>query len=253
MRADLETEIVGRGRPLLCLHSLLSDKSSFHPLVERLAGRRRLILVNMPGFGRSPRGPTGVEAYADAVATIFDDLSLPPGTDIVGNGLGGFVALALAVRHGARFDRAVLIGGAAAFPEAGRASFRMLADKAEREGMDALARAAAERMFPPDFIAAEPAAVAVAEAAFKRIPPSVFAASARALAELDFASRLARIDNPVLVVVGEKDQATPPALARELAARLGNGRAVEMPGLGHVPHVQAADRFVAAISDFLDL
>src|SRR5690606_31084004 len=73
--------------------------------------------------------------YADAVAGVFDDLALPPETDVLGNGLGGFVALALAARHGARFARMVLVGSAIAFPEAGRATFRALADKVERYGM----------------------------------------------------------------------------------------------------------------------
>jgi 3-oxoadipate enol-lactonase len=249
----LEIEVTGKGRDLLCLHSLLSDKNAFRPLAERLRDRRRVILVNMPGFGRSPGRASDVNGYADAVATVFDDLSLPPTTDVIGNGLGGFVALALAARHGARFDRAVLIGSAIAFPEEGRATFRMLAEKAERDGMAALASAAAERMFPAEFIAAEPEVVAAAEANFRAIDAGVFAASACALASFDFAPRLHEVKNPVLIVVGEKDHATPPALARELANRLANAQVVEMPGLGHVPHLQAPDLFIATISDFLGL
>jgi 3-oxoadipate enol-lactonase len=253
-KADrLEIEVAGKGRDLLCLHSLLSDKTAFRPLMERLSDRRRMILVNMPGFGASSGCASDVDSYADAVATVFNDQSLPPTTDVIGNGLGGFVALALAARHGARFHRAVLVGSAIAFPEEGRATFRILAETAEREGMGALARAAVERMFPPAFIADEPSAVAAAEANFRTIDRAVFAASARALASLDFASRLRHVKNPVLIVVGEKDQATPPALARELANQLQNAQVVEMPGLGHVPHLQAPDLFLATISDFLGL
>jgi pimeloyl-ACP methyl ester carboxylesterase len=67
---------------------------------------------------------------------------------VLGNGLGGSVALHLAIRHGHRFARMVLVGSAIAFPEAGRATFRALADRVAQGGMAAVADAAMRRMFP---------------------------------------------------------------------------------------------------------
>jgi 3-oxoadipate enol-lactonase len=119
--------------------------------------------------------------------------------------------------------------------------------------MGALADAAIERMFPEDFIAAEPAVIADRKAVFERIDPTVFAAAARALSTLDLGPSLGRIKNPVLIVVGEKDGATPPALARELQARLSDARLIEIPGLGHCPHIQDPDAFVATVAPFLGL
>ncbi|HZA65832.1 MAG TPA: alpha/beta fold hydrolase [Geminicoccaceae bacterium] len=194
----LDVAIEGRGRDLVLLHSLLSDRTSFEPLVGRIAGERRLILVNLPGFGASPPAGPALGDYADAIAGVFDDLALPPATDVLGNGLGGFVALNLASRHRARFARMVLVGSAIAFADAGRATFR-------------------------------------------------------ALAALDLSAELARIANPTLIVVGAEDQATPPALGRALANRLANATLVELPGLGHCPHIQDPDAFVAAIAPFLGL
>jgi 3-oxoadipate enol-lactonase len=249
----LDVEIVGEGRNLVLLHSLLSDRSSFEPLAARLAGERRLILVSLPGFGKStPGGPT-IGDHADAVAATFDDLALPPETDVLGNGLGGFVALALAIRHGTRFERLVLVGSAIAFPEAGRATFRALADKVEQGGMAAVVDAAMRRMFPEPFIAANPEIVAGRQAAFRRIDPAVFAAACRALAALDLSGELCDIQNPSLLVVGAKDEATPPGLGRALAERLAHARLIEMPDLGHCPHIQDPDTFVAAIAPFLGL
>ena len=249
----LDVEMVGDGRELVLLHSLLSDRTSFEPLAARIAGERRLVLVSLPGFGTSPPTGPALTDYADAVAGAFEDLALPPETDVLGNGLGGFVALHLAIRHGSRLARLVLVGSAIAFPEAGRATFRALADKVEREGMAAVVDAAMRRMFPADFIAANPEVVAGREAVFRRLDPEVFAAACRALAALDLGDDLARIRNPTLVVVGGQDQATPPALGRALAERLANARIVEMPGLGHCPHIQDPDAFVARIAPFLGL
>jgi 3-oxoadipate enol-lactonase len=73
------------------------------------------------------------------------------------------------------------------------------------------------------------------------------------LAALDLAGELTRIQNPTLIVVGAEDQATPPALGRALADRLSNARLTLLPGLGHCPHIQDPDAFVAAIAPFLGL
>jgi 3-oxoadipate enol-lactonase len=250
----LDIEIVGEGRALVLLHSLLSDRSSFEPLAARIAGQRRLILVSLPGFGASPSAGPTLSDYADAVAAaLFDHLALPRETDVLGNGLGGFVALMLASSHGVRFARMVLVGSAIAFPEAGRATFRALADKVEKDGMGAVADAAMRRMFPAPFIAANPEVVAGRGAIFRRIEPAVFAAACRMLATLDLAPELARIRNPTLIVVGARDEATPPALGRALADRLADAKLVELPGLGHCPHVQDPDALVAAVAPFLRL
>jgi 3-oxoadipate enol-lactonase len=248
---SLDVEMRGEGPDLVLLHSLLADRASFAPLAERLAGARRLVLVNMPGFGASPPAEP-LAGYADRIVALFDELSLPP-ADVIGNGLGGFVALIVAARHGERLRRIVAIGSAAAFTEPGRATFRALADKAEREGMAALADAAVRRMFTDSFIAGHPEIAAERAAAFRGMEAGVFAKAARALAALDLSADLPRIRNPVLVVAGERDGATPPALGRDLAARLPDGRFVEFPGLGHAPHVEAPDAVVAAMAPFLEL
>jgi 3-oxoadipate enol-lactonase len=248
---SLDLEMRGEGPDLVLLHSLLADRASFASLAERLAGERRLILVNMPGFGASPPAEP-LAGYADRIIALFDELSLPP-ADVIGNGLGGFVALAMAARHGERLRRIVAIGSAASFTEPGRATFRALADKAERDGMAALADAAVRRMFTDSFIAGHPEIAAERAAAFRAMEPGVFAKAARALAALDLSADLPRIRNPVLVVAGERDGATPPGLGRDLAARLPEARFVELPGLGHAPHVEAPDAVVAAVSPFLGL
>ncbi|MCB1486697.1 MAG: alpha/beta fold hydrolase [Bauldia sp.] len=249
---DLEVEIVGSGPDLVLLHSLLTDRTSYAALVDRLKNRRRLVLFNMPGFGSSPRAEP-LAGYADRIVEAFDALGLPPETDVLGNGLGGFVGLTMALRHGERFNRLVLIGSAIAFPEAGRATFRAMADKAESIGMAPLADAAMLRMFPQDYIDANPAVIEDRKQVFVAIDPQVFAAACRSLAALDLAPDLDRITNPVLVVVGEHDSATGSSLGHELAARLPDGQVIELAGAGHAPHMQAPDALVRAMAPFLGL
>jgi 3-oxoadipate enol-lactonase len=248
----LDVETLGEGPDIVLLHSLLSDRSSFYPLAHRLVeSGRRVGVMNLPGFGDSSSAAP-LAGYADAVAEHCESLGSGK-PDIVGNGLGSFVALTMAARHGAKIGKIVLLGAAIAFPEAGRKTFAALADKAEREGMAPIADVAMQRMFPADFIAAHPGIVAERKAVFLRIEPRVFAAAARSLATLDFSAALQKIRNPALVVVGEKDGATPPALGRALAERLPDARFVELPGIGHAPHIHALDLLLEKIGPFLGL
>jgi 3-oxoadipate enol-lactonase len=248
----MDIEIVGAGRDLILLHSLLSDRSSFQQLADALSPHRRLILINLPGFGSSPPAEP-LAGYADRVAEALEALGIAGPTDILGNGLGGFVALTLAVRHPAKVGKIVLIGGGVAFPEAGRATFRALADKVEREGMAAVADAAIRRMFTDDVIAAHPEMIAERKALFAAMDPAVFAAAARSLATLDLSDELAAIRNPVLIVVGENDAATPPAMGRELAERLPDASMIELGGVGHAPHLHAVEELIRTLTPFLDL
>ena len=249
----LDVKIVGEGRDLVLINALLSDRSAYEPLAERLANQRRLIMVNLPGFGASPATANSLDEHVDALAGLFDDLKLPAETDILANGLGSFVALKMAITYGDRFSRMVVVGSGIAFPEIGQATFRGLADKVEAEGMEAVAGAAIKRMFPDGFIAANPDIVAERERVFIGIDPNVFAVSCRLLAALDLAPDLGKITNLTLVVIGDVDGATPPAIGRALAERLLGASAIEMKGVGHCPHIQVPDEFVAAIAPFLGL
>jgi 3-oxoadipate enol-lactonase len=247
----LDVETIGSGPDIVLLHSLLSDRSSFLGLAQRLSPERRVSMVNLPGFGTSPPAEP-LDGYADRIAEFLNEIG-PGKPDVIGNGLGSFVALKLAARHGGRVGKIVLLGCAVAFPEQGRATFTALAGKVQLGGMAAVADIAMARMFPEDFIAAHPGVVAERRAVFLRIDPSAFAAAALALATLDLSSELDRVRNPVLLVVGEKDGATPPALGRDLAGRLPDARFVELPGVGHAPHIHALDLLVETVGPFLGL
>src|SRR3982750_3537970 len=97
---DVDIVQTGAGRDLVLLHSLLADRTAFDRVVPSLEGKHRLTLVNLPGYGSSAPYGDSVESYADHVAALMRALQLPRETDVLGNGLGGFIAVALACRHG---------------------------------------------------------------------------------------------------------------------------------------------------------
>ena len=237
--AQVECDQQGAGAPLLLIHSLLTELTVFDGMLPRLAQERRVTRLNLPGFGASSAVElTTVAAHADHVARAMDALELPRETTVFGNGFGAFVALELAIRHGARFGRLIVADTLAAFPEPARLPFRNMAAKVSAEGMKGVLDTAIGRMFPPAFAERHPDVIAARKAALAKVDAQCFARACLALASLDVTGSAAQIKNPTLVMCGALDQTTPPALARDLAQKIRGARYEEIPGSGHCPMLE---------------
>jgi len=247
-RTGLDVEVFGKGPDLVLLHSLLSDRGAFDRVKDALAASFRLHLVSLPGYGASAsKQESTVEAYSDRVAS---DLKLK-NFFLLGNGFGGFVALGVAIRHPERVAKLLAAPALAGFPAPAKEPFRVMAARVREGGMQAVLEAAIQRMFPPAFIAAHPDVVAERKRALAQADPQSFARACIALSNLDFSSSLKKIACKTLVMVGELDQTTPPALARELAAGIAGAQFRELPGCGHCPQIEQPEAFAAALRGFL--
>ena len=89
----------GSGAPLVLLHGIGLSRRSWNPVIAPLADRYDVIAIDLPGFGDSGPAPDGVEPtpewLAGAVAGLLDELGIGA-AHLVGNSLGGWVALELA-------------------------------------------------------------------------------------------------------------------------------------------------------------
>jgi len=248
---SVEVEQMGHGRDLVLLHSLLTDRTAFDLVREPLARRSRLTLVHLPGYGLSAPSGSTVEDYADRVAAVLDALKLPRTTDVLGNGLGGFVALGLAIRHGARFDRLIVVDALAGFPEAGKVPLRTLAQVVQAQGMAAALDTAVRRMFNPPYIAAHPDVIDERKRVLQNMDAVNFAKLCVALTNVEFEALLPQIRNRTLVMAGAQDQTTAPALVRKVAAGIPGARFMEIESSGHCPQIEQPVRFVEILEEFL--
>ncbi|MGH6641942.1 MAG: alpha/beta fold hydrolase [Bradyrhizobium sp.] len=242
---------VGEGPPLFLFHSLLSDRASFDAIVPELTSSFRVIVPELPGFGRSRAVTGGLDAVADRMADMVKDAARGEQAIVLGNGYGGFVALQMAIRHPDVAGKYVLADCGAAFSEPGREAFRNMAAASKAKGLGAITDVAMRRLFAPDFQAAHPELMADRREAFLNTDPDVFRAACDALAALDLHPELAKVNVPVLVLVGEYDEATPPPMSHELVAGLPQAHLKIIPGCAHVPQLQSPRLFLDAIGDFL--
>ena len=241
----------GHGPPLVLFHSLLSDRASFDAIAPELRQSFRVIVPELPGFGRSQAVTGGLEAVADRMAEMVKEAAAGDHTIVLGNGYGGFVALQMAIRHPGVASRLILADCGAAFSEPGREAFRNMAAASAAKGLAAITDVAMRRLFAPEFQDRHPDLMRDRREAFLKTDPQVFRAACGALAELDLRPELNKVTVPVLVLVGEHDEATPPPMSHELNAGLPDSRLKIMAGCAHVPQLQSPGKFLDAIGDFL--
>jgi 3-oxoadipate enol-lactonase len=243
---------LGDGPPLFLFHSLLSDRASFDAVIQKLSRSFRVLVPELPGFGRSQPVRGDFTDIADRMAEFVGEASAGGEAIVLGNGYGGFVALQMAIRHPGIARRLILADCGAAFPEPGREAFRNMAAASKAKGLAAITDVAMRRLFAPEFQARHPELMRDRREAFLRTNPEVFCAACDALAALDLRPELGKVKMPALVLVGEYDEATPPPMSHELAAGLPNAYLEIIPGCAHVPQLQSPAIFLKTIGDFLE-
>lgn len=241
----------GKGHDLVVLHSLLTDCHAFDPVLPELSKRFRVTLLNLPGFHGSGAVGAAIDAYVAFVREALDEFKIGRDAILMGNGYGGTVALAFAIAHGDRIGRLVLADVAAGFPPAGKQAFRVMSEKVASSGLGTIADIAANRVFHAAYLAKHPQALKERRAVLLKIDPVAFRDACAILVDADLVPGLPRLKMPTLVVCGELDQATPPALNKVIADKVPGARYIELKACGHCPPLEQPKEFLAAIEDFI--
>jgi pimeloyl-ACP methyl ester carboxylesterase len=236
------------------------DHSYFKPYFARLAQVAQVVYLDLRDHGRSGWGDPaswGFELAADDVRGFCDTLGIARPV-VYGHSLGGLVAMVYAARHPghagalvlqstmARFDLGRLVEG---FRRAGGDEVAAIAERVY--GGDSLAVTAEEwarcwRLFGPWVLGDQERARTIVN---RELNPLGLAL----MRGFDVLDRLAGVDCPTLVCVGELDPVTPVAAARELAAALPEGmaRLEVVQGAGHFPWKDAPDRYWPLLAEFV--
>jgi pimeloyl-ACP methyl ester carboxylesterase len=218
-------------RPLVVLHAFPLDATAWEPFLEALAWPGPVIAPDFPGFGgAAPEPAPTIVRFADAVANLVRPAR---GALVVGLSMGGYAALALAVRHPGLVGALVLACTRAdGDDETSRAGRARNIETVRAEGRDAFVDGTIPRLVAPG---AAPETVARLRAIAGRQPPEAIVAALGALRDRpDRSGELAAIAAPSLVIAGVQDAVIPPAATRALAAGLRRGRLAIVEGAGHL-------------------
>ena len=244
----------GDAEQVICLHGLGSNKSSFFETIAALAGDHTVHALDLPGFGASAkpaRAPYDAPWFAASVLAYMDAVGVER-AHLIGNSMGGRVAIEVAFEAPARVASLSLLTPALAFRRRQLAPLVRLL-RPELAAIPHPLREALVRDHFWDLFARperlDPAAADIAIDEFCRIYRSraarvAFFAAARNIyldephGEEGFYARLADLGPPTTFVWGDSDRLIPPGFARHVAAALPHAEQVVLPDCGHVPQVE---------------
>ena len=251
----------GEGDPILLLHGMFMDHSTWSGVMHRLENDFRLIAPDLPGFGESEKPPPrrfsyGVEALAGTIADLFGALRLGRAA-VVGHDLGGAVALTLGVRHPELVSRLVLVSSLcheaprsiahriAGFPLVGNLFFKQF-----------LGRPSFRAILGEQLVASgTPNRLQRIDAYYDKfnLPSARGSALATINATADtrpLVAQLDRLQARTLVVWGRRDPIYPAQLGQRLAREV-RGAGFELLDSGHTPQEEQPDELARVIRRFL--
>ncbi|SDX29414.1 alpha/beta fold hydrolase [Roseicitreum antarcticum] len=249
--ATLSVRVDGAaGKPWVILsNGLATDLHMWDDQIDALSQSHRIIRYDTRGHGQSsaPPGPYDFEVLVADMLAVLNHVGADA-ADVIGLSLGGMTALGLGLAHPDRVRRMVVCDARADNPPAFVAGWDDRIAAIEQAGMEALVAGTMARWFTPG---ARPEVRTRAEAMIRATSVAGYTGCARALQGLSYLSRLSELRIPVLYIVGELDEAAPPAAMQVMAGATPQGQLVVLPGLAHIPTMESPGAFRDAVLPWL--
>jgi pimeloyl-ACP methyl ester carboxylesterase len=262
------------GRPVLFIHGTGAWSEIWRRTIDTLAAQGyRAIAIDMPPFGYSQR-PTNAdyndEPQARRILGVVNSLHLEAVT-LVGHSFGGRPTMEAFFLDPSRFASLVLVDAALGLDTLAKAAApawpvrAVLATPSLRNGLVAATltnpafTARLLRGLVADTAAVTPTRVAMLQRPFvlqqttvsfgEWIRPFVTTTEHSLATER---ARYAAVQVPTLIVWGDRDSITPIAQGRDLASLIPNASWAELTGVGHIPAIEATERFNRVLLEFLE-
>ncbi|GAA4721488.1 alpha/beta hydrolase [Isoptericola chiayiensis] len=253
-RPHLATTVLrdGAGPPLVLLHGFPLDLRMWRPVAEALPAGIRVIGVDLPGQGHSDLDhlPPSLDAAADAVHATLRAQG-EGNAVVVGLSMGGYVALALAERHGDFVHGLGLVDtkATADTPEARDNRRKIARDVEDTQTVDAVRGMPAKLLGPTSELERRALYPAVDHWIRSQSPTGVAWAQRAMAARPDRTAALADFDGPVAVVVGAEDDITPVDDARHMVEAARHGVLTVVPNAGHLTALEEPAAVAKALAD----
>jgi pimeloyl-ACP methyl ester carboxylesterase len=255
---------IGSGalEPIVFVHGLGGQWQNWLENIPRAAQERRVIALDLPGFGLSPapREEITISGYGRTVNALCEHLGLGR-VELVGNSMGGYIAAEVAIQFPERVDQLILVS-AAGISSAdlahepilalGRIATALVTWTAARDRW--IASRPKSRHLALQLVARHPSRLKpdlAYEGFFIGTGKPGFEDALRACLEYDFRDRLPEIQRPTLIVWGEKDSIIPVQDAQEFERLIPDSRKVVMEDTGHVAMAERPGAFNELMLSFL--
>jgi 3-oxoadipate enol-lactonase len=232
----------GAGHPLVLLHPLALSGVVWGEFAARLSANFDVIAADARGHGDSgwDTAPFGIDDLGDDVAALLDGLGLDS-AHVVGMSMGGSTAISFAGRYPARADSMVLADTTAWYGADAVTTWEKRASGVLATSRESQVAFQADRWFTDGFRQRNPDEVDRVVDVFLRTDSRAHAQACLALGNMDSRALLPAITARTLVLTGEEDYATPPAMGKAIADGVPAGSARVLPSLRHLSLVEDPD------------
>jgi pyruvate dehydrogenase E2 component (dihydrolipoyllysine-residue acetyltransferase) len=239
------------GDPVVLLHGFGGDLNNWLFNTDKLAERRRVVALDLPGHGESAKdvGVGDLDAFAEVLGGFLDAVGTGR-AHLVGHSMGGAVALAYALAHPDRVASLILVAAAGLGEDINPDyidGFVAAERRRELKGVLELLfadQSHVSRTLVDDVLRYK--RLDGVEAALRTVAAAMYPSGCQARV---LAGELERLTVPLLVVWGEQDRVLPASHADAARAR---GRVEVLAGAGHSPHMEAANEVNRLVVGFLD-
>lgn len=240
--------------PVVFVHAFPLNQTMWDPQLSALQHSFRMITIDLRGFGGSdaPGGPYSMTQMADDVRALLYHLEIDRVT-LVGLSMGGYISLAF-LRKYSQIVRAIVLADTRATGDAPEARERRLisADKAEREGQQAIADDMVPMLLGRTSIDSRPEVVRRVREMIEGNTAQGIAAAQRGMSErVDSTALLSQLDLPCQIIVGAEDVLTPVSEAEAMHQGIKGARFNVIDRAGHLSNLEQPEEFNKVLSDFI--
>ncbi len=243
----------GHGLPVVLVHGFPLDHRVWHAQIHDLSSVRRVITPDLRGFGQSAGGGSfTIQSLADDLYVLLCQIHGLPCV-LGGLSMGGYVALAYARQYASTLRGLMLIDTRAAADDAeARAGRDAMIELAVAHGSAAVAEKMMPRMLAPGTPESHPHVAAELNSIMQACPAQTIQYALAAMRDrTDSRPSLSRIAAPTLILVGDSDVITPPAMAQEMHQSIPGSTLSVIAGAGHTSPMEQPHQVSRAIKQFL--
>lgn len=248
----LHYEVAGCGPWLTLSHGLAGNLSQWDVQMTALTQHFTVLRYDLRGHGASTVAPAPF-GFADLVADVvqlLDHLGVAR-THFIGLSLGGMIGQHLALAAAERLERLILCSTTSGLGPAVVPVWQSRIAAARREGMESQVEGFLWRWFTEDFRVRHPDTVAAIADIIRATPVAGYTACAALIPTIDTTAQLGQVASPTLVLAGEVDVSTPPAMAEIMAKAIPGARQDVIPAAAHLLNIEQAAVFNQAVLAFL--
>lgn len=244
--------VSGKGPPLYMIHGIGSRRTTWDGIVPDLEEHFTCVRYDLRGHGGSPAPPVPY-SLRDLVEDL-EALRQRLGHDrihLIGHSLGGQVGPAYARAHPSRTATVSLLSTAAGRNDEDSSRLQGVIARMRNEGVGPVLDTLLDRWYTDEFITTRPDAIQNRIEQVLGTPEEVFLSVFDIYAGTEMGTWLNELTCPCLVMTGEFDGACNPRLNRFIADEIQNSELVILDGLKHSILVEAPDRVLGPVRDFL--